>query len=1020
MTPTTATPHQESDVTRPTAIEVCCGSAGLSASLRKAGIQIFAVDHQANRHCTKVRPLVLDLTENGDQEVFKQLCNDTKPDYIHMGLPCGTCSRAREKPLPRHLSHMKPPRPLRSQDHLMGLNDLNSYDKIKVEKSNALYKFAVWILLFCFRHSVIVSVENPVRSWLWQILAKLVKEQNDEAFASWYAALQATVFAACQHGGARDKRTKLLATPNTFTVLEAECKKDHKHASWQPFLSNSRLEFPTAQEAEYPTLLCDRMAQCVVQHLQKQGKRWAIDASLQTLLKRQVGIQTVKTPQLIAEFSHFAHLEKQCQQDDHKLIAAPLSQGDNSTEQQTKRQRTFYKYGVLRSPEQFLKEALKLEHPIDGASVLHDNTKDAISFVVDNDPVQVAKQRMNFIIAVKQWRKDLAEEERKLKRSLNKSVASRHESKNILLFKKLLEFTGFEDMDVVNLLLKGVPLVGCQEPPKGFKLQTVPATMTTSELEKSAVWRRKAMMSSLKSMPTEDQEELMKATSEEVSSGFLVGPFGEDDMTKHFGTPDWLLNPRFVLYQGEARKVRVIDDAKASSLNAAYTSTVKLELQDVDYISAMVCQLMSAAHHSRHVKDQAWLGKTFDLSKAYKQMAVQEDHQHLSVVGFQHKGRWLFYKSVALPFGATGSVYSFVRMSRAIWHILCKGLHAVASHYFDDFPTIECAGGAKVLSLPIESLMDELGWQYAKEGVKALSFSEAFDALGVTFKLDRLHLGNLTLQNKAGRIEKICSILEAIMSKGRISPSEASEVQGLLNFASGFFVTRSLRHLISAFHPLADSSQHQRELVKLCRYTIGVLKCLGPRLHKLTDERRPVVIFTDAAWEDGRATAGLVLCDLVKNVRHCRQIVVPKCLVDHWTENGVEQIISQIELFALLATRLSYRDLLLNRRCVCWIDNEAARFAAIKSSSSSLTMRSMARCLCELEIKFPSFIWIERVPSFSNPADMPSRLKVREASHLMNLDEIEPLLISDAFAQSLIKLRDDPYSSLTRGTQSEL
>ena len=91
---------------------------------------------------------------------------------------------------------------------------------------------------------------------------------------------------------------------------------------------------------------------------------------------------------------------------------------------------------------------------------------------------------------------------------------------------------------------------------------------------------------------------------------------------------------------------------------------------------------------------------------------------------------------MALPFGATGSVYSFARMSRAIWHIITEGLHAAVSHYFHDFPTIECTGGAKVLSLSIESLMDELGWQYANEGVKALCFSDAFDALGVTFKLD--------------------------------------------------------------------------------------------------------------------------------------------------------------------------------------------------------------------------------------------------------------------------------------------
>ena len=92
--------------------------------------------------------------------------------------------------------------------------------------------------------------------------------------------------------------------------------------------------------------------------------------------------------------------------------------------------------------------------------------------------------------------------------------------------------------------------MGCQDPPS-----VSATTMTESELEKSAIWRRKAIMSSAKPMPTEDQEELMKSASEEVSAGFLVGPFGEDDLTKHFGTSSWLLNPRFVLYHGEARKV---------------------------------------------------------------------------------------------------------------------------------------------------------------------------------------------------------------------------------------------------------------------------------------------------------------------------------------------------------------------------------------------------------------------------------------------------------------------------------
>ena len=46
----------------------------------------------------------------------------------------------------------------------------------------------------------------------------------------------------------------------------------------------------------------------------------------------------------------------------------------------------------------------------------------------------------------------------------------------------------------------------------------------------------------------------------EVGLGHLFGPFTESEMTEFFGTDRWLYNPRFILYQGEERKVRAIDD----------------------------------------------------------------------------------------------------------------------------------------------------------------------------------------------------------------------------------------------------------------------------------------------------------------------------------------------------------------------------------------------------------------------------------------------------------------------------
>eukprot|EP00435_Cladocopium_sp_Y103_P058121 s209_g20.t1 len=300
----------------------------------------------------------------------------------------------------------------------------------------------------------------------------------------------------------------------------------------------------------------------------------------------------------------------------------------------------------------------------------------------------------------------------------------------------------------------------------------------------------------------EEEEALLEAPSTEVARGFLAN---------------------FV--------VGVIDDAKQSAVIAAYSSTVKLQLQDVGYAAAMVVFLMRELSQSSSQTGR-WLGKTFDRSKAYKQLAVFPGHQKHAIVGFPAKGSWKFYKSFSLPYGCTGRVYVFVRISQAIWFIATKFLHAATSHYFDDFPTLERAEGCRVLSLAFSAVLDILGWIHAKEGDKALNFAEAFDLLGVTFNLVSIPSGLLEVSNKVSRIEQLCQLLDHIFSDGAISTTRASEIQGLLNFAVGYYTGKSLKHLVSAFMPFAETSHNakRKDLQDLCsleaiQSTVRVAPC---------------------------------------------------------------------------------------------------------------------------------------------------------------------------------------------------
>lgn len=497
--------------------------------------------------------------------------------------------------MPKKLGGHAGPKPLRDAHNLMGFAHLDGADLIKVTLANNLYRAAISLLRLCCLTGCLVSLENPARSWLWQLLAMLVKQTTDNKFMDWYSKLESVYFDACAHGSSRDKRTKLLATENLFSHLAQDCPGDHTHASWQPYQGESGVIFPTAMEAEYPALLCKRMATCVLDAATSHGVSPTLQPRLKELLQLGLGTQTVRHQPLVAEYLEVQQLDSPCDLEAYKLLSAPSNQGHQTPEQPAespqKRPKTLttYKYGVWHTPEQFLEKAQKVTHPMDDESYLHPATKEAIRKVVSTEPLKLARERLVTVFNLRKLADELKAPEATLKESLHPDVRRCVHTKNILLFERTLEQLGFWDMGVVDLLKFGIPLVGLQPTPKGYRQQLVPATISEDELLQSATWRRQLLMYQTKSFSLEEERELLTATGDEVKRGFLQGPYLEDEISVLMGTTEWSLNPRFILFQGDGSKVRVIDDARKSSVNAAYSSTTKLQLQDVDYAANMVC-----------------------------------------------------------------------------------------------------------------------------------------------------------------------------------------------------------------------------------------------------------------------------------------------------------------------------------------------------------------------------------------------------------------------------------------------
>ena len=145
--------------------EVFSGSARLSLTAAKAGFQVLPVDYQHTRHTPCLPSLLLDLSQTSAQDHLMSLWEVQRPCFVHIGLPCGTSSRARERPLPSALRHHAAPQPspLRSQGQPLGLPGLQGRDLVKVQRANSLARLCIRLIFKAWetQHSVCCRKPSP-------------------------------------------------------------------------------------------------------------------------------------------------------------------------------------------------------------------------------------------------------------------------------------------------------------------------------------------------------------------------------------------------------------------------------------------------------------------------------------------------------------------------------------------------------------------------------------------------------------------------------------------------------------------------------------------------------------------------------------------------------------------------------------------------------------------------------------------------------------------------------------------
>ena len=239
-----------------------------------------------------------------------------------------------------------------------------------------------------------------------------------------------------------------------------------------------------------------------------------------------------------------------------------------------------------------------------------------------------------------------------------------------------------------------------------------------------------AAWSQTRSTGSQDLDDaLWQATLKDASSGWaLLLPAWPASSAP---PDDVLLSRRFAVVQSD--KDRGVDDFSFSGLNDTLGTCEKVTTMSTVHTTALGLRLLRIAK----ARGMRLLGRCFDLKSAYRQLPI-----HLDDLPFAAVTVWSpddqsvrVLQMFALLFGAGGSVPGFVRVSLALWRILCRLALVPATLFFDDYTCMVLESDAANAEASVRLLFRMLGWKLALEGDKAASFAQLFQSLGVVFCL---------------------------------------------------------------------------------------------------------------------------------------------------------------------------------------------------------------------------------------------------------------------------------------------
>ena len=624
--------------------------------------------------------------------------------------------------------------------------------------------------------------------------------------------------------------------------------------------------------------------------------------------------------------------------------------------------------GIPKEPEVFLADAVKAGHPRDFVARAPKLMREVLSRFVVEPVANRFQRRANFF---KKWLKrslELKQEEEELHSSLKPHLQQLMGGKRLLLWKEILIDLEYKDAKIIDEMIEGFPLTGWAKRSDVFEPSVRRPDFTLDQLARMSPGLNSSVVKSLETQEWSSiDDQVWKDTLDELSRGWLSEekPQQLKFVAKRFGLQ-------------QKSKVRMIDDFSVCGVNGAFGLREKLRVQAVDELTSYLAILLDESQTESPPK---LVGRTFDLKSAYKQFGVDDFHSHHCFVGVKNpKGGVSQLAVKALPFGATGSVAAFLRISACVCYIGVRALDLIWTAYFDDFTAVCSEEEAINVEFYVTSLFKLLGLSYASEGDKAPPFGTSFTSLGLVFDLSNFPSGSFRLRHTDGRKSEL---LQSTLDLSKLNTCDSKileRLHGRLVWFGSFVFGRQLNLHLKCVNRYATKKARN---VRLDEDLLVALQ--GVRKH--LESSIPVqisraccstwLIFSDGAYEPKAkvvASIGAVLVNPSGEVIEFFGEAVPDTLVSELLEKSQHPIYELEVLPVILATSL-WAPFIYGSQTVYYIDNEAARSAFVQGTGSTQATKCFINAFDNMETKLNILAWFGRVPSHSNLADLPSRLQ---------------------------------------------